>query len=95
MEYSPRIDPQFTNIVLRPGTHILPSGLAKRTITLTGSDSKRYRVINYFNPSDVPDRLSNAKLINNLLVPSEMVEFQRYKLKVPRHHNEELQGKDA
>ncbi|TPX56705.1 hypothetical protein CcCBS67573_g09325 [Chytriomyces confervae] len=37
----------------RPNTRLVPNGFAKRTITLTGSDSKRYRVISYFYPSDV------------------------------------------
>ncbi|KAI8841792.1 Gti1/Pac2 family-domain-containing protein [Chytriomyces cf. hyalinus JEL632] len=44
---------RFRNTVLRPQTRFVPNGLAKRTITLTGSDGQRYRVISYFHPANV------------------------------------------
>ncbi|KAI8828789.1 Gti1/Pac2 family-domain-containing protein [Chytriomyces cf. hyalinus JEL632] len=44
---------RFSTSGARPNTRLVPNGFAKRTITLTGSDSKRYRVISYFYPSDV------------------------------------------
>ncbi|KAI9344592.1 Gti1/Pac2 family-domain-containing protein [Obelidium mucronatum] len=47
------IMPQFVNPITRPNTRLVPNGFAKRTITLTGSDGKEYRVISYFYPHDV------------------------------------------
>ncbi|TPX68835.1 hypothetical protein CcCBS67573_g07029 [Chytriomyces confervae] len=44
---------RFRNTVLRPQTRFVPNGLAKRTITLTGSNGLRYRVISYFYPPSV------------------------------------------
>ncbi|KAI8830324.1 Gti1/Pac2 family-domain-containing protein [Chytriomyces cf. hyalinus JEL632] len=44
---------RFSTSGARPNTRLVPNGFAKRTITLTGSDTKRYRVISYFYPSDV------------------------------------------
>ncbi|KAI8828333.1 Gti1/Pac2 family-domain-containing protein [Chytriomyces cf. hyalinus JEL632] len=43
----------FITTSLRPYTRILPNGLAKRTISIAASTGQRYRVINYFYPSDV------------------------------------------
>ncbi|KAI8611801.1 Gti1/Pac2 family-domain-containing protein [Chytriomyces sp. MP71] len=44
---------RFSTSGARPNTRLVPNGFAKRTITLTGSDGNRYRVISYFYPSDV------------------------------------------
>ncbi|ORY53887.1 hypothetical protein BCR33DRAFT_711224 [Rhizoclosmatium globosum] len=38
----------FSSSNVRNGTRLVVNGLAKRTISLTGSDGNRYRVINYF-----------------------------------------------
>ncbi|KAI9324092.1 hypothetical protein BDR26DRAFT_926138 [Obelidium mucronatum] len=43
----------FTTPNVRPQTRLVPNGMAKRTITLMGSDGLRYRVIGYFRPRDV------------------------------------------
>ncbi|KAJ3089170.1 hypothetical protein HK100_007836 [Physocladia obscura] len=45
--------PRFINTVVRGKTRFVINGLAKRTLTLSGSDGNRYRVISYFYPSDV------------------------------------------
>ncbi|ORY53636.1 hypothetical protein BCR33DRAFT_761012 [Rhizoclosmatium globosum] len=50
----------------RPNTKLVPNGLAKRTISLTGSNGAKFRVISYF----VPDH------VDSLPVPSEMTEFR-------------------
>ncbi|KAI8611800.1 Gti1/Pac2 family-domain-containing protein [Chytriomyces sp. MP71] len=44
---------RFTTSGARPNTRLVPNGFAKRTITLTGSDGNRYRVISYFYPNNV------------------------------------------
>ncbi|KAI8610432.1 Gti1/Pac2 family-domain-containing protein [Chytriomyces sp. MP71] len=44
---------RFSTSGARANTRLVPNGFAKRTITLTGSDGNRYRVISYFYPSDV------------------------------------------
>ncbi|KAI8612070.1 Gti1/Pac2 family-domain-containing protein, partial [Chytriomyces sp. MP71] len=43
----------FTTLSLRKNTTLVPNGLAKTTITITGSDGQKYRVINYFYPEEV------------------------------------------
>ncbi|KAI8610434.1 hypothetical protein BC830DRAFT_1145796 [Chytriomyces sp. MP71] len=44
---------RFNTSGARPNTRLVPNGFAKRTITLTGSDGNRYRVISYFYPHDI------------------------------------------
>ncbi|KAJ3100515.1 hypothetical protein HK100_004697 [Physocladia obscura] len=45
--------PRFINTVVRGKTRFVINGLAKRTLTLSGSDGNRYRVISYFYPLEV------------------------------------------
>ncbi|KAJ3286818.1 hypothetical protein HDU79_006185 [Rhizoclosmatium sp. JEL0117] len=44
----------FTVSSVRANSRLVPCGLAKRTISLNGSDGNKYRVISYFYPQDLP-----------------------------------------
>ncbi|TPX73664.1 hypothetical protein CcCBS67573_g05052 [Chytriomyces confervae] len=72
---------RFRNTVLRPQTRFVPNGLAKRTITLTGSDGQRYRVISYFHPANVahfygdPDPTTGVSLLMRPGDFSELLPF--------------------
>ncbi|KAI8614347.1 Gti1/Pac2 family-domain-containing protein [Chytriomyces sp. MP71] len=50
---------------VRKDTKLIPNGLAKRTISLFGEDGRRYRVINYFAPTDV-NHFYKSKLASSL-----------------------------
>ncbi|KAJ3027428.1 UNVERIFIED_CONTAM: Mitochondrial translocator assembly and maintenance protein 41 [Siphonaria sp. JEL0065] len=76
----------FVTSSLRPNTRLTPNGLAKRTLSLIGSDKNRYRVINYFYPSDVEEfyRGYSHTLHSNpytLQIPSRLPEFEHLKSK--------------
>ncbi|KAJ3243978.1 hypothetical protein HDU77_010119 [Chytriomyces hyalinus] len=60
----------FSTLSLRKNTTLVPNGLAKRTITLTGSDGLKYRVINYFYPQDV-EHLYEPNLMGSMRTPSD------------------------
>ncbi|KAJ3073824.1 hypothetical protein HDU98_000566 [Podochytrium sp. JEL0797] len=61
---------------LRPGTQLVPDGMCKRTITLTGSDGLRYRVISYFRPIDVEHHFFSTSTRGFLMTPSLLPEFE-------------------
>ncbi|KAI9330871.1 Gti1/Pac2 family-domain-containing protein [Obelidium mucronatum] len=79
----------FTTSSLRPYTRLIPNGLAKRTISLTGSDGLRYRVINYFYPKFVEHHYAppNLRQIFDpnargmLQMPSQVPHLQKYATK--------------
>ncbi|KAJ3067307.1 hypothetical protein HDU98_009510 [Podochytrium sp. JEL0797] len=52
------IEPVFAPNTLKPNTRVAEDGLTKRTITLLGSDRKRYRIISYYTPQDVVEMTS-------------------------------------
>ncbi|KAJ3383357.1 hypothetical protein HDU84_003641 [Entophlyctis sp. JEL0112] len=58
----PGVDPRFAQSSLKEGTQIMENGLTKRSITVMGSDSNVYRVISYYNRSDVLDTVGFAQL---------------------------------
>ncbi|KAJ3232345.1 hypothetical protein HDU78_007199 [Chytriomyces hyalinus] len=72
-------DIRFVNTVVRGKTRFVANGLAKRTLTLSGSDGNRYRVISYFYPCHVQhlygDPVANS---SGLLTPSSMPEYARF-----------------
>ncbi|KAI8831469.1 Gti1/Pac2 family-domain-containing protein [Chytriomyces cf. hyalinus JEL632] len=73
----------FSGLSLRQGTHLVPNGLAKRTISVDGSDNNRYRVISYFFPTDVQDHYKKGKRSRCILpTPSHLPEFFRYEARV-------------
>ncbi|KAI8828335.1 Gti1/Pac2 family-domain-containing protein [Chytriomyces cf. hyalinus JEL632] len=72
-------DIRFVNTVVRGKTRFVANGLAKRTLTLSGSDGNRYRVISYFYPCHVQhlygDPVANS---SGLSTPSSMPEYARF-----------------
>ncbi|KAI9330858.1 hypothetical protein BDR26DRAFT_871036 [Obelidium mucronatum] len=81
----PERDVRFVNTVVRGKTKFVTNGMAKRTLTLTGSDGNRYRVISYFYPSDVGHLYGDAVPADktpNLATPSQLPEFARFTNKV-------------
>ncbi|KAI8831471.1 Gti1/Pac2 family-domain-containing protein [Chytriomyces cf. hyalinus JEL632] len=79
-------DIRFVNTVVRGKTRFVANGLAKRTLTLSGSDGNRYRVISYFYPSHVQhlygDPVANS---SGLSTPSSMPEYSRFSKRGPLH----------
>ncbi|KAJ3026572.1 UNVERIFIED_CONTAM: hypothetical protein HDU68_005432 [Siphonaria sp. JEL0065] len=71
----------FVNTSLRPYTKLISNGLAKRTITIPGSDGNRYRVINYFYPHEVEGfyKKGGASSWYSLPIPSQQPEFDQFK----------------
>ncbi|KAI8620704.1 hypothetical protein BC830DRAFT_459167 [Chytriomyces sp. MP71] len=47
------LEPTFSAKTLKAGTRVMENGLTKRTISLTGSDGQKHRVISYYTPNDV------------------------------------------
>ncbi|KAI9335969.1 hypothetical protein BDR26DRAFT_865461 [Obelidium mucronatum] len=86
--YNERHNPLYTATSVRPNTKLVPGGLAKRTISLIGSNGAKYRVINYFYPGHVDSdnsgggsgsnggRGSRSRSTGVLGIPSEMAEFR-------------------
>ncbi|KAI8831609.1 Gti1/Pac2 family-domain-containing protein [Chytriomyces cf. hyalinus JEL632] len=74
----------FTQAAAKPNTKLIPNGMAKRTITLHGSDGNRYRVISYFYPNDVEYLYKpvSPQHTHYFPVPSRIPAFQRYQQKV-------------
>ncbi|KAJ3281774.1 hypothetical protein HDU79_010510 [Rhizoclosmatium sp. JEL0117] len=70
----------FTTNALKPGTKLLPNGLAKRTVSMNGSDGKRYRVISYFYPCHVQHLYTDKKSagLGPLQIPSRQPKFERF-----------------
>ncbi|KAJ3012521.1 UNVERIFIED_CONTAM: hypothetical protein HDU68_001157 [Siphonaria sp. JEL0065] len=76
---------RFVNTVVRGKTKFVMNGMAKRTLTLTGSDGNRYRVISYFYPCDVGHLYGDPVVEKNsqmLACPSQLPEFARFANKV-------------
>ncbi|KAI8608038.1 Gti1/Pac2 family-domain-containing protein [Chytriomyces sp. MP71] len=83
-------DIRFCNTVVRGKTRFVPNGLAKRTLTLSGSDGNRYRVISYFYPCDVSHlygdpladevegKAARDENQNELQTPSGLAQFARF-----------------
>ncbi|KAJ3063231.1 hypothetical protein HDU98_000927 [Podochytrium sp. JEL0797] len=79
----PEQEARFQNTVVRGKTKFVPNGLAKRTLTLTGSDGNRYRVISYFYPADVAHLYGDppgggVAGGKRLETPSRMRQFERF-----------------
>ncbi|KAJ3286813.1 hypothetical protein HDU79_006180, partial [Rhizoclosmatium sp. JEL0117] len=79
----PERDVRFVNTVVRGKTKFVANGMAKRTLTLTGSDGNRYRVISYFYPADVAHLYGDpvvtvSEKVQMLSTPSRMPEFARF-----------------
>ncbi|KAJ3076140.1 hypothetical protein HDU98_005559 [Podochytrium sp. JEL0797] len=79
---------RFNAITFRANTHLVRTGLAKRTITLTGSDNNRYRVISYFDPREVAYLYGEDEVRahpgngRRLRVPSQVPELRRFSGKI-------------
>ncbi|KAI9349215.1 Gti1/Pac2 family-domain-containing protein [Obelidium mucronatum] len=70
---------RFDTTSFRPNTRMALNGLAKRTVSLIGSDYNRYRVINYFYPADVEHFFdSKTTETSALTLPSKDSRLQRY-----------------
>ncbi|KAJ3114304.1 hypothetical protein HK100_001705 [Physocladia obscura] len=66
----------FAAGTLKPNTQLIPDGMAKRTISLTGSDGNWYRVISYFYASDVESHYKTMPQRQSFLkTPSEIPEL--------------------
>ncbi|KAI8622706.1 Gti1/Pac2 family-domain-containing protein [Chytriomyces sp. MP71] len=50
---SAALEPTFSVNTLKAGTRLVENGLTKRTISLSGSDGQKHRVINYYTANDV------------------------------------------
>ncbi|KAJ3020223.1 UNVERIFIED_CONTAM: hypothetical protein HDU68_010277 [Siphonaria sp. JEL0065] len=61
---------------VRPNTKLVPGGLAKRAISLVGSNGAKFRVISYFYPVDVEGSDGRNEERGVLDIPSEMPEFR-------------------
>ncbi|KAI8615413.1 Gti1/Pac2 family-domain-containing protein [Chytriomyces sp. MP71] len=74
----------FVTTSVRKNTRLVVNGFAKRTISITSSvDGKRYRVINYFYPTEVEYLYSNKKHHHaRLPVPSRLAFFEKIKVQV-------------
>ncbi|KAI9330862.1 Gti1/Pac2 family-domain-containing protein [Obelidium mucronatum] len=79
----------FSNTIVRGNYKHVPNGFAKRTITLEGSNGKKYRVICYFYPKHVAHLYEglapsdgNADVL--LTCPSETPQFAKF-LPPPPH----------
>ncbi|KAI9330867.1 Gti1/Pac2 family-domain-containing protein [Obelidium mucronatum] len=68
----------FTVTSARPNSKIVPNGLAKRTISMNGSDGNKYRVISYFYPKDVASYYERNQKESLLFTPSKLPEFQPF-----------------
>ncbi|KAJ3087785.1 hypothetical protein HK100_008236 [Physocladia obscura] len=64
---------------VKPDCQLVPDGLAKRTICVTGSDGNRYRVISYFYPLEVEGYFKQTKRVV-LQRPSQLPEFRHLKV---------------
>ncbi|KAJ3265699.1 hypothetical protein HDU77_004229 [Chytriomyces hyalinus] len=68
----PGLEPTYSCKTLKQNTRLVEEGLTKRTITLKGSDARRYRVISYYARQDVIDMyVSPSNNEMGLVVPSE------------------------
>ncbi|KAI8843178.1 Gti1/Pac2 family-domain-containing protein [Chytriomyces cf. hyalinus JEL632] len=76
---------RFRNTVLRPQTRFVPNGLAKRTITLTGSNGLRYRVISYFYPPSVAHLYGDPVPVGTSLLmrPGDFSELKPFFAMIP------------
>ncbi|KAI8621257.1 Gti1/Pac2 family-domain-containing protein [Chytriomyces sp. MP71] len=69
----------FATTNVRPGTRLVCNGFAKRTITIAGSDSKRYRVISYFLPSEIQHLYKQTmRFQGHLKRPSQCLVLAKY-----------------
>ncbi|KAJ3121658.1 hypothetical protein HK100_012287 [Physocladia obscura] len=64
---------------IKSDCQLVPNGLAKRTICLSGSDGNRYRVISYFYPLEVEGYFKQTRRAF-LQRPSQMPEFRHLKV---------------
>ncbi|KAJ3073823.1 hypothetical protein HDU98_000565 [Podochytrium sp. JEL0797] len=63
---------------LKPSTQLIPNGLARRTISMNGSDNKRYRVVSYFYPCHVQHFYTKAGGSGPLQIPSQQPKFTKF-----------------
>ncbi|KAJ3228003.1 hypothetical protein HDU81_006370 [Chytriomyces hyalinus] len=71
----PGLEPTYSCKTLKQNTRLVEEGLTKRTITLKGSDGRRYRVISYYARQDVIDMYVSSKNEMGLVVPSETLQL--------------------
>ncbi|KAJ3093823.1 hypothetical protein HK100_006400 [Physocladia obscura] len=78
--------PLFAAGSLKANTQLIPGGMAKRTISLMGSDGNRYRVISYFYPNDVESHYTSEHTRQRqsfLKTPTEIPEFAVFRRHLP------------
>ncbi|KAI8827619.1 Gti1/Pac2 family-domain-containing protein [Chytriomyces cf. hyalinus JEL632] len=73
----------FITTSLRPYTRILPNGLAKRTISVAG---QRYRVINYFYPSEVDHYFTSTPTTATTTHPHQQQNLLKTPSMIPAFH---------
>ncbi|KAJ3024052.1 UNVERIFIED_CONTAM: hypothetical protein HDU68_008340 [Siphonaria sp. JEL0065] len=73
---------RFGNTLIRGDYHHVHHGLAKRTISLIGSNKQKYRVISYFYPHDVAHLYGDAPIPHDSTKPlksvSQCPQFVKY-----------------
>ncbi|KAI8622026.1 Gti1/Pac2 family-domain-containing protein [Chytriomyces sp. MP71] len=71
---------QFATKTIKHGTAVIKNGLCKRTVSITGSNSKRYRVISYFHPNDVAGHFerSGRRSSCHLKTPTQVPLFDSF-----------------
>ncbi|KAJ3125540.1 hypothetical protein HK100_010742 [Physocladia obscura] len=83
MKYSEkfnRIHALFHISNLRDGTQLVSNGLAKRTISILGSNGIKYRVISYFKLPEIINfhRKAHLPSCGGLKLPSDIPEYAQY-----------------
>ncbi|KAJ3391809.1 hypothetical protein HDU80_010980, partial [Chytriomyces hyalinus] len=87
----------FTVTSLRANTQLVPNGFAKRTISILGSNNRKYRVVSYFTVKDVehfftrnppPPSSFTSHSSTPLQTPSQLREFDRFipMIRMPFRH---------
>ncbi|KAJ3205816.1 hypothetical protein HDU82_004945 [Entophlyctis luteolus] len=67
---------RFVNISLRGNRRFVPNGLAKRSISIIGSNNLKYRVIHYFHPDAVESLYTPSHdSQTDLICPSDVPQF--------------------
>ncbi|ORY53879.1 hypothetical protein BCR33DRAFT_845096 [Rhizoclosmatium globosum] len=70
---------RFGKTTVRGDYSHVRGGLAKRTISIVGSNRQKYRVISYFYPCEVAHLYGELTVLPNALrAPSELAQFTKY-----------------
>ncbi|KAI9330323.1 Gti1/Pac2 family-domain-containing protein [Obelidium mucronatum] len=78
----PRV--RFNTTSFRPYTQMVENGMVKRTLTVVGSDTLRYRVISYFYGADVAHCYGEGGGLVALKTPAQVLAFQEVVGRVPK-----------